>query len=118
MKFNLTIQGKSGLVTQPLRDYVADKLSGPARHFDQLISVAVSVKVEKRGSKVRRQRASVKIHYKGRDIFIEETRSDLYQAINYVMERLDRLVVAYKTQVQDHRGQSPFCPKRQYQAAA
>ena len=53
----------------------------------------VLLSVEKLREKERRQKAEVTLHVKGKDIFVEHAREDLYAAIDQLMDKLDRQVV-------------------------
>ena len=99
---NLTISGHHLEVTPALRSYVQTKLDRVTRHFDQVIDVSVLLSIEKLPEKERRQKAEVNLHVKGRDIFIESHHSDLYAAIDDLVDKLDRQVVKHKSKLQDH----------------
>ena len=94
---NLHINGHHLEVTPALRDYVTSKLDKVTRHFDHVIDVNVILAVEK-----LQQKAEVTVHVRGKDIHVEAEDSDLYAAIDALVDKLDRQILKYKQKVQDH----------------
>src|SRR5690349_1588214 len=94
---NLTVSGHHVAVTPALRDYVEDKLSRIKRHFDHVIDVSVILSVEK-----LKQKAEVTVHVRGKDIHVESDDSDLYAAVDLLIDKLDRSIRKYKDSVQAH----------------
>ncbi len=99
---NLTISGHHLEVTPALREYCLTKLDKVLRHFDQVVDVNVLLSVEPLKDPERRQKAEVTLHVKGRDIFVEQSHEDLYAALDQLMDKLDRQVIRYKSQVKAH----------------
>jgi putative sigma-54 modulation protein len=104
---NLTISGHHLEVTPALRNYVTTKLDRITRHFDQVVDVKVLLTIEKQKEKERRQRAECNIHVKGSDMFAESSHSDLYAAVDDLVDKLDRQVVRHKDRLQDHHHEAP-----------
>jgi putative sigma-54 modulation protein len=102
---NLTISGHHLEVTPALRNYVTSKLDRITRHFDQVVDVKVLLSIENQKEKERRQRAECNIHVKGNDMFAESSHSDLYAAVDELMDKMDRQVVRHKDKVQNHQHQ-------------
>ena len=99
---NLQISGHHLEVTPAIRDYVDGKLERVTRHFDHVIDVNVILSVEK-----LKQKAEVTLHVPGKDIYVEAEDTDLYAAIDTLIDKLDRQVQKYKQKTQDHhRGQT------------
>jgi putative sigma-54 modulation protein len=94
---NLTVSGHHVAVTPAMRDYVSGKLSRITRHFDHVIDVNVILSVEK-----LQQKAEVTVHVRGKDIHVESGNSDLYAAVDLVVDKLDRRILKYKDAVQAH----------------
>ncbi|NWG30467.1 MAG: ribosome-associated translation inhibitor RaiA [Rhodocyclaceae bacterium] len=94
---NLTITGHHIEVTPALRDYVSSKLEKIVRHFDQVTSVHVILSVEKLV-----QKAEITLHVKGKDIYADSSDTDLYAAIDILIDKLDRQVQKYKGKHNDH----------------
>lgn len=104
---NLTISGHHLAVTPALRSYVTTKLDRITRHFDQVVDVKVLLTVEKQKEKEKRQRAECNIRVKGSDLFAESAHSDLYAAVDQLVDKLDRQVVRHKDRLQDHHHDAP-----------
>ena len=94
---NLQITGHHLEVTPALREYVTTKLDKVTRHFDHVIDVNVVLAVEK-----LKQTAEVTVHVRGKDIHVASEDSDLYAAIDALVDKLDRQILKYKQKVQDH----------------
>jgi putative sigma-54 modulation protein len=94
---NLTVSGHHVAVTPAMRDYVNGKLSRITRHFDHVIDVNVILSVEK-----LQQRAEVTVHVRGKDIHVESGDSDLYAAVDMLVDKLDRRILKYKDAVRAH----------------
>ena len=86
---NLTISGHHLEVTPALRNYVTTKLDRITRHFDQVVDVKVLLTVEKQKEKEKRQRAECNIHVKGNDLFAESAHSDLYAAVDELVNTVN-----------------------------
>lgn len=104
---NLTISGHHLEVTPALRTYVTSKLDRIKRHFDQVVDVKVLLAVENMTEKELRQKAECNIHIKGIDLFAESTHSDLYAAVDELVDKLDRQVRKHKTRLQSHQHEAP-----------
>lgn len=94
---NLTVSGHHLAVTPAMRDYVSGKLSKITRHFDHVIDVNVILSVEK-----LQQKAEVTVHVPGKDIHVESNDTDLYAAVDALIDKLDRSILKYKASVQAH----------------
>jgi putative sigma-54 modulation protein len=95
MRMNLSISGHHVSVTAPLREYVTIKLERIRRHFDQVIDVHAVLSVDKLIQKVE-----IGIHVSGKDVFAHAQSSDLYAAIDLVIDKLDRQIMRHKGRVQ------------------
>ncbi|MDO4636047.1 MAG: ribosome-associated translation inhibitor RaiA [Lautropia sp.] len=100
---NLSISGHHLEVTPALRDYVTSKLDRIRHHFDQVIDVSVILSVDKSV-----QRAEMKLLVAGKELFAEATHTDLYAAIDTLIDRLDRQVIKYKQKRQSHDAGRPL----------
>lgn len=97
MQINLT--GHHVDVTQPLRDYVIDKMERVSRHFDHVISANVVLTVERRN-----HQAEATVHAPGRSLFANHTADDMYAAIDGMVDKIDRRVRRHKEKLTDHKG--------------
>jgi len=96
---NLKLTGHHLEITPALREYLESKIERIARHVDQLIDVSVILSVDKLV-----QKAEVNVHLSGKDIHVEATDSDMYAAIDALMDKLDRQVLKHKEKISEHRG--------------
>ncbi|NCN70315.1 MAG: ribosome-associated translation inhibitor RaiA [Rhodoferax sp.] len=99
---NLTISGHHLEVTPALRTYVTTKLDRIKRHFDQVVDVKVLLTLENLKEKERRQKAECNIYIKGIELFAESAHTDLYAAVDDLVDKLDRQVVRHKDRLQSH----------------
>ena len=104
---NLTISGHHLEVTPALGNYVTTKLDRITRHFDQVVDVKVLRSGENQKEKERRKRAECNSHVKGSDMFAESSHSDLYAAVDELVDKLDRQVVRHKDRLQNHHHEAP-----------
>ena len=88
---NLNVSGHQLDVTPAIRNYVSSKLERVTRHFDHVIDAHVILSVEK-----DTQKAEITLHVRGKDIHCECKQSDLYAAIDLLVDKLDRQVLRYK----------------------
>ena len=86
-------------ITPALRSYVATKLQRIERHFDHVITVHVVLSVEK-----ERKKAEATIHVNRGNLFADAQHSDMYAAIDRLIDKLDRQVKKHKEKLSDHRG--------------
>lgn len=94
----LSISGRHIDVTDALKAYVRNKMSRLARHDDHITNVHVILSVNKLV-----QRAEATVHTNGAELFANADDSDLYAAIDALLDKLDRQVVKHKEKVHDHR---------------
>ena len=88
---NLNVTGHHIQVTPAIREYVVNKIDKIKRHFDHVIDVNVILSVEK-----LQQKVEATVHVRGRDIFVESVHTDMYAAIDDLIDRLDRQILRYK----------------------
>lgn len=92
MKFN--IRGENIEVTPALKEYVEKKLSKLERYFDTFPEVKVNLKVYS-----DKQRVEVTIPFPDLLLRAEETNSDMYSAIDLVLDKIERQIRKHKTKV-------------------
>jgi len=88
---NLQVTGHHLDVTPALRDYLTSKLERVTRHFDEMLDVNIILSTEREHRKVE---ATVRV--RGRDLFAESQDTDMYAAIDALVDKLDRQVVKHK----------------------
>ena len=95
---NLKITGLNFDVTEAIKNYVSDKLARINRHADNIISVTITLSVEKVN-----QKAEADAHLAGKDLHVEAIEQDMYAAIDVLMDKLDRAVLKHKEKRGDVR---------------
>lgn len=94
MKF--TIRGEKLEVTDSIKEYVTDKLSKMEKYFDNPEEVNVKVIFKVRG---REQKVEVTINSKTYDLRAEVSHSDLYAAIDLVLDKLETQMRKFKSKL-------------------
>ena len=95
---NLKITGLNFDVTEAIKNYVSDKLARINRHADNIISVTITLSVEKVS-----QKAEADVHLAGKDLHVEAIEQDMYAAIDVLMDKLDRAVLKHQEKSGDVR---------------
>ena len=93
---NLNMTGHHLEITPSMRDYVSSKMTRINRHFDHVIDVSMILSVEK-----LRQKIEANVHLSGKDIFVESEDSDMYAAIDLLVDKLDRQIIKHKEKVKN-----------------
>ena len=99
---NLKITGLNFDVTEAIKNYVSEKLERIYRHAANVISVAITLSVEK-----VKQKAEADLHLAGKDLHVEAVEQDMYAAIDVLMDKLDRAVLKHKEKSNDARAPRP-----------
>ena len=92
-----TITGQNIDITDPLRDYVNEKMERIQRHFDHVTNTNVVLHVEK-----TRHLAEATINAKGAQLYANAEGADMYAAIDSLADKLDRQVLKLKEKSADH----------------
>lgn len=96
---NLKITGLNFEVSENVRKHVAGKLERISRHAGNLISVSLTLSVDK-----LQHKAEADVHLSGKDLHVETVDTqDMYAAIDILMDKLDRAVIKYKEKSGDVR---------------
>jgi len=90
----INISGHHVEVTEPLREYISDKLGRLKRHTDDIVSIQATLSVEK-----TRQIAEATIRVKGADLFANAESENMYAAIDMLADKLDRQVIKHKEKI-------------------
>ena len=93
----ITISGHHLDITDPMRDYVTNKLSKLERHYEQITSTAVILTIEK-----LQQRAEATVHVSGAELFAVSEHQDMYAAIDSLSDKLDRQLIKHKEKNRGH----------------
>ncbi len=95
---NLNLTGHHIQITPAIREYTASKLQRITNHFDYVIDINVIMSIEKLNQKVE-----ASVHVRGKDIFCESTDTDMYAAIDSLVDKLDRTIIKHKERNLDQR---------------
>lgn len=95
MQINLT--GHHVDITESLRSYVDTKFEKLERHFDHINNVHVILNVEKLS-----QKAEATLHLSGGEVFANSEHTDMYAAIDGLVDKLDRQVIKHKEKLKRH----------------
>ncbi len=95
----IAIRGKNIELTPALKDYIEDKIGRLEKYFESIISVDVTLTVEKNRSIERTQRAEVTMHVNGNIIRAEESSVSMYSSVDIVVEKLERQLKKYKSKI-------------------
>ncbi len=95
----LEITGQNVEITQALRAYISEKTERLERHFDNLISAHVVLRLEKIEHSAE---ATISVGGRTNPIFADAKSEDMYAAIDALMDKLDRQVRRHKNKVTDH----------------
>jgi putative sigma-54 modulation protein len=105
MQLNLT--GHHIEITPSLRDYVDNKLTRLARHFDHVTDVHCILTVEK-----LRHKAEAKINVSGNTLFADSVEENMYAAIDTLVDKLDRQIKKHKEKIQTYHDKHDKTPTK------
>lgn len=93
----LTVTGHHLAVSPALRKYVDKKLGRLERHFDNMTDIHCVLSVEKGVHK-----AEATVHITGGTLFADARETDVYAAIDGLVDKLSRQVTKHKEKLTDH----------------
>lgn len=96
----INVSGQQIEVTEPLRNYVAEKIGRIQKHFDHVTNTNVVLHFEK---KRNRHSAEATINTKGAQLHADSDGDDMYAAIDALADKLDRQVLRHKEKLASHR---------------
>ena len=88
---NINLTGRHLEITPAIREHVTAKLGKINRHFDNLIDINVILSVDK-----LKQKAEATVHMSGKTVFAEADDTNLYVAIDNLVDLLDRQIIKHK----------------------
>ena len=100
MKYN--IRGNKIDVTEAIEEYLKTKLSKVEKYFDDSIEAKAVI-----SAKGLEQKVEVTIWSGKYNIRAEETHTDLYAAIDLVVDKLEKQLKKYKSKIQDSKYKGP-----------
>jgi putative sigma-54 modulation protein len=104
----LKVTGHHVEITESMRAYVEKRLDRLRRHFDQVIDITVVMSVEK-----LQHKAEATVHVSGNNIHAEAIDTDMYAAIDALVDKLDRSVLKHKEKQRDHHASEGRLAARQ-----
>lgn len=99
---NLTISGHHVDVTPAIRSHVENKLNRLKRNLEGVIDIKVVLTVENVSKKDVSQRAEITVNMPGKALHVTSSASDLYAAIDLLMDKVERQVVKTKEKTRSH----------------
>jgi len=94
----VSVTGHHVEVTDSLRTHVEEKIGKLKRHFDNVTDVHVILTVEKLA-----QKAEATVQVSGAKLFADDAQEDMYQAIDNMVDKLDRQIIKHKEKTGSHR---------------
>ena len=94
----VSVTGHHVEVTDSLRTHVEEKIGKLKRHFDNVTDVHVILTVEKLA-----QKAEATVQISGAKLFADDAQEDMYQAIDNMVDKLDRQIIKHKEKTGSHR---------------
>ncbi len=91
------VRGENIEITKAIREYIESKISKLEKYFSNKLeaNVYANAKVYKNGT----QKIEITVPMKGVTLRAEETNSDLYSAVDLVIDKLERQMRKYKTKI-------------------
>jgi putative sigma-54 modulation protein len=96
----INVSGQQIEITDPLRDYVSEKIGRIQKHFDHVTNTNVVLHFEKRKN---RHSAEATINTKGAQLHADSEGDDMYAVIDALADKLDRQVLRHKEKLGTHR---------------
>jgi putative sigma-54 modulation protein len=100
----ITVTGRKMTVSEPLKEYVEEKIGNSVKVFSiSPMAAEVVLRKERNPANPRPAIAEVTIRTKGHIIRTEEAEEDMYAAIDVAAAKVERQLRKYKTKVVDRR---------------
>ncbi len=94
---NPQITGRRIEITESIRGYIVNKFGKLERHFSKISSAHFILDTEPNIFKIE-----VNIHLPGHEVFVENKNSDMYAAIDILMDKLDTKLAKIKERMNNH----------------
>ena len=98
MAYPITITGRHIEITEPLRDYVTEKIGRACRLLGKITAVHVTIAVEK-----YRHIVEVILQAHGSTLRAKEETHDMYSSIDQVLDKIEIQVKRLKEKIKDHK---------------
>lgn len=104
------IQAKKSAADPRIKAYAQGKLERLARHFDQILDARLELYTEKNKSLETMKVAQLMVHVNGTILKAVQSAGHMNEAIDLVIDKMDRQIVHHKEKLQDHRRSRPVAP--------
>ena len=104
MQIHMT--GRHVSLTDPIRDYVEEKVSKAQKYFNHIIWAQVMLSVEKRS-----HQAEIVIHASKQTFRALAKAPDLYAAIDLASDKMDHQLKKYKGRLRERHKNNPTAPE-------
>ena len=94
---NVRLEGVNLPISPSLKSYLLNKTSKINKHFIYHCDLEFTLLVDNKAHKIE-----VKAHTLGKNIYCDYACSDMYQAIDKVLWRLDRILLKLKDKLVNH----------------
>lgn len=96
----ITVKGRNHLqITPALKDYAVEKIRRVEHYFDHILEGEVELSVERNPRIENNQTAEVTLYTDGPVIRAHESSTDMYAAIDLVVEKIGRQVKRFKSRL-------------------
>lgn len=92
----LNVNGRNVTITQPIRDYVEEKIGRIINHYDQILEIEVTLEVIKNPSVAENHIAEVSCKIPGGSLHVKEAAESMYASIDLLADKLNRQVIKHK----------------------
>ena len=106
----ILIQAKKSAADPQIKAYAQAKLEKLARHFDQVLEARMELGTEKNKSLENMKVAELTVHVSGRTgniLKAAQSAAHMNEAIDLVIDKMDRQIRHYKEKLRDHRRTKP-----------
>jgi len=93
----IQISGQGVEVTEAIEAHIHQKLKKICKHFNQLVTVRVILKIEKDA-----HIAETTVHTNRHDFFVYAKSDDMYITVDRLIAKLDRQIIKHKEKLRDH----------------
>ena len=106
----ILIQAKKAAADPQIKAYAEAKLQKLARHFDQILEARMELSTDKNKSLENMKVAELTVHVTGRTgniLKAVQSAAHMHEAIDLVIDKMDRQIRQHKEKLKDHRRSKP-----------
>lgn len=107
---NFQINGNGIEVTEAIRNYIDSRVQKVLRHNDNIVNLSFTLSTDK--SRLNHT-VEANVQVPGKNLHVEHTESEMYAAIDKLMDKLDLTLIKRKEKQNDTRtrADAPNAPK-------